>query len=69
VSRDEEAERVLRSLAARAYVVETVIEQTRTGRLAAARLRHRAYPEVYIDLLFPSSGIEPELVDAAERMQ
>ncbi len=68
VANDEEAERLLYAMAGRGYVVDTVIEQTRTNRLATARLRHRADPEVFLDLLFASSGIEAELVESAERV-
>jgi Nucleotidyl transferase AbiEii toxin, Type IV TA system len=66
VTGDEAAERLLHALAGSGYVVVTVIEQTGTGRLATARLRHAKNPEVFLDLLFASSGIEPELVESAE---
>ncbi len=65
VDRDEEAERVIRELAARGYEIVTIIEQTRTKRLATARLRRSEERSVLIDLLFASSGIEPELAAAA----
>ena len=66
VARDEEAERLIHGLTAKGYRVDTIIEQTRTGRLATARLQHRAAPRVYVDLLFASSGIEQELARAAQ---
>jgi len=66
VVHDEEAERLVHDLSTRGYRVEKVIEQTRTARLATARLRHEATREIFIDLLFASSGIEPELVAGAE---
>lgn len=68
VDGDEEAERLLHAMTSRGYSIDTVIEHTKTGRLATARLRHRQDPEVFVDLLFASSGIEAELVDAAERV-
>ncbi len=68
VSDDAQAERVLHGLSRRGYRIDTVVEQTRTKRLSTARLRHPADPEIFVDLLFASSGIEPELVDAAERL-
>lgn len=68
VERDDDAEHLLHALASGGYAIVTVIEQTRTGRLATARLRHHGDPEVYVDLLFASSGIEPEVVEAAERV-
>lgn len=65
---DEEAERLIRALSARGYEIVTIIEQTRTNRLATARLRHAGERSVLIDLLFASSGIEPELAAAAVRI-
>lgn len=62
---DEEAERVIRELATRGYEIVTIIEQTKTNRLATARLRRAEERSVLIDLLFASSGIEPELAAAA----
>ena len=62
------AEQLLFALSRERYTVETLIEQSRASRLATARLRHRATPEVFVDLLFASSGIEPELVASAERL-
>jgi hypothetical protein len=49
-------------------VVDTLVEQTKTKRLATARLRHGQDPEVFVDLLFASSGIEREVVEKAERI-
>jgi hypothetical protein len=46
----------------------TIIEQTRTSRLATARLRHAEDRSVFIDLLFASSGIERELAAAAVKI-
>lgn len=68
VAGDEEAERLLHRMTSNGYTVEVVVEQTRTTRLATARLRHRKDPGIFIDLLFASSGIESELVAAAERI-
>lgn len=68
VARDDEAERLVHALAIRGYEVITIIEQTKTNRLATARLRHREDPSVFIDLLFASSGIELELAKEAVRI-
>ncbi|CAN5891293.1 nucleotidyl transferase AbiEii/AbiGii toxin family protein [soil metagenome] len=68
VANDEEAERLLFAMTRRGYSVVTVIEQTRTGRLSTARLRHPRDPEVFVDLLFASSGIEKEVVEGSERL-
>lgn len=43
------------------------VEQDETGRLATVRLgSHLSGGDVVVDLLFASSGIEPEVVQAAE---
>jgi hypothetical protein len=65
---DQEAERLVYELSARSYEVVTIIEQTKTNRLATARLRRVEDRSVLIDLLFASSGIEPELAAAAVRI-
>jgi hypothetical protein len=59
VANDQEAESLLNALSRRGYSVDTVIEQTRTGRLATARLRHPVDPDVFIDLLFASRPSPP----------
>lgn len=47
----------------------TAIEQTGTGRLATVRLSPpREKADVLVDLLFASSGIEPEIVAEATSM-
>jgi hypothetical protein len=44
-----------------------VVVQEATGRLATARLRGLD-PSTIVDLLFASSGVEPEIVGAAEEL-
>ncbi len=66
---DEQAERLVHGLSARRYEIVTIIEQARTKRLATARLRRAEDRSVFIDLLFASSGIEPELAAAAVRIE
>lgn len=68
VERDDEAERLVYGLLARGYEVVTVIEQTKTKRLATARLRRADDRAVFVDLLFASSGIECELAATAVRI-
>ena len=63
---DKDAELTVNALLARGYGVEAVVEQTALGRLATARLRSRVTGGVIVDLLFASSGIEPEITAAAE---
>lgn len=65
VDRDSEAEELVHALSRRGYEVVTIIEQTKTKRLATARLRATDARAVFIDLLFASSGIEGELAAAA----
>lgn len=68
VARDSEAEHLLFALTSRGYSVITVLEQTRTGRLSTARLRHARAPDIFVDLLFASSGIEAEVATGSERI-
>lgn len=67
---DAEAEALIHKLQARGYGIGTVIEQDATGRLATVRLTGRdpSYAPV-VDLLFASSGIEPEIALAAEPLE
>jgi hypothetical protein len=68
VAGDRDAETLVRDLQARGWRVVAAIEQDATGRLATVRLA-RADEEVggaVVDLLFASSGIEPEVVAAAD---
>lgn len=71
VEDDEGAQHLLRSLLARGYAIDAVVEQERVGRLATARLvpPGEAPDGVILDLLFASSGIEPEIVADAESVE
>lgn len=51
------------------YRVGASIEQQRTKRLATIRLTHSALSDVFVDLLFASSGIERELVERAQSLK
>ncbi len=66
VGSDADAELTVNELLARGYGVEAVVEQLALGRLATVRLRSRIPGGVLVDLLFASSGIEPEVAAAAE---
>jgi predicted nucleotidyltransferase len=68
VSDDPDAETVIRSLLARGYTVMAVVEQEAAGRMAAVRLSPPGDAATVTDLLFASSGIEPEIVESAERL-
>ena len=68
VKSDADAEALLGRLFAKGYLLISSVEQEATGRLATARLR-LGESGIVIDLLFASSGIEPELVSAAEEIE
>lgn len=66
VADDAEAERIVSDLAAAGYFVDAVVEQKKTGRLATVRLLGNGGDGLtHVDLLFASSGIEHEIVDAS----
>lgn len=63
VDDDADAEQLAFQLAARGYTVVSTVEQRHTKRLAT--IRTEAPSGTIVDLLFASSGIEPEIVDQA----
>lgn len=71
VTDDREAERVVLEMRQRGYQIATVLDQETTGRLATVRLLAPEQPAegVLVDLLFASSGLEPEIVATAERLE
>lgn len=68
VADDQAAEAVVREMVSRGYSIRASIEQETTGRLATIRLGSPSSDDddVIVDLLFASSGIEPEIAAAAE---
>ncbi len=71
VADDRDAEALVRSLQGGGWRVVAAIEQEAAGRLATVRLA-RAGEDVagaVVDLLFASSGIEPEIVAAADTIE
>ena len=66
VGSDTEAEDLVRRFGQAGYGIKAVVEQEAQDRLATARLLPPGEPEegLVLDLLFASSGIEPELVAA-----
>lgn len=67
VASDADAEELIAKLRSRSYEIDSIIEHNATGRLATVRLAdHPRGQRILIDLLFASSGIEPEIVAAAE---
>jgi hypothetical protein len=71
VSGDEEAEHIAFSLKSRGYREQAVLEQKEVARLATVRLLASGGEggEVGVDLLFASSGVEAEIVAAAEVLE
>lgn len=71
VQDDRESEALIRALTGRGYSPFAVVEQEVTGRLATARLipPGSSIDRAVVDLLFASSGVEPELVADAERIE
>lgn len=67
---DQAAERLVFSLRSRGYTVVATVEHAATGRLATARLAPPGEREggILVDLVFASSGVEDEIVAAAETM-
>jgi predicted nucleotidyltransferase len=69
IADDADAEVVVRQFTAQGYSVFSVVEQDATKRLATARLTRQpssGEASVIVDLLFASSGIEPEVAQQAE---
>lgn len=68
---DAAAEAMIWSLTRAGYAVAGAVEQTDTRRLATVRLHPPSSDAsgVIVDLLFASSGIEPELVGRATRLE
>lgn len=71
VTGDADAEALVRGLMMSGYGVVEMIEQEATGRFATARLVTPGNDpaSVVVDLLFASSGIEPEIVAQATALE
>lgn len=68
VSDDRQAEEVAHGLVRRGYRIETTIENAAHDRMATLRM---VFPgdRLLVDVLFASSGIEPEIAAAAETVE
>jgi hypothetical protein len=66
---DDDAGRLIHSLVSCGYRLVASPKEDTTGRLATARLVSAVDAEIVVDLLFASSGIEPEIVAAAEWLE
>lgn len=69
VDNDEEAQALARDLRATGFRATGQLEQETTGRLATVRLSEAALGAPVVDLLFASTGIEREIVNAAEELE
>lgn len=71
VEDDRAAEALVHELRGEGYVVRAVVEQEERRRLATVRLLPPGVPEqgAVVDLLFASSGVEPEIVGLADRLE
>jgi len=69
VTDDAEAEELIRTLQKAGYQADAFTEHESRGRLATVRLTQSAHPEILVDLLFASSGIEEEVVREAEEIE
>lgn len=70
VATDVEAEALIHRLQASGYGVDALVEQEAVGRLATVRLTRSSTGQTpVIDLLFASSGIEPEVVAEADPIE
>lgn len=63
---DAEAEALVADLRRDGYEVAAVVEHEIGERLATVRLTHPEWPGTLTDLLFASSGIEPEVAASAD---
>ena len=70
VDSDAAAQSLVHRLRVRGYGIEAIMEQEAIGRLATVRLTRSPVPHApVVDLLFASSGIEPELVAGADPIE
>lgn len=71
VADDAQAEAIVRGLAPDGYRPVTAVEQDAVGRLATVRLSPPGNREsgLVVDLLFASSGIEPDIVAAGTPLE
>ena len=70
VQDDRDAEDFLNDWMARGFVLNTVIEHDVSDRLATVRThRSKTASDIVVDLLFASSGIEPEIAAQARQIE
>lgn len=69
VADDSEAEAIVQSLTVSGYRIGLVLESEAEGRLSTVRMISEGEREVFIDMLFASSGIEQEVVNTADPIE
>jgi hypothetical protein len=69
VDDDAEAESIVRTLIGLGYRAERLLESDVSGRLATVRMISTGEREVFVDLLFASSGIEREVVESSSTIE
>ena len=69
VADDAEAESIVRTLIGSGYRAELLLESEESGRLATVRMISAGEREVFIDLLFASTGIEREVVENSDPIE
>lgn len=69
VNDDAEAENIVRTLIGLGYQAEVILESELSGRLATVRMISVGEREVFVDLLFASTGIEREVVEGADLIE
>ena len=66
---DPEAEKLVNFLLRSGYELKAALERTGLSRLSTVRLFRSEEPRILVDLLFSSSGIEPEVVLGATPLE
>jgi predicted nucleotidyltransferase len=69
VNDDSEAESIVKTLIGLGYRAELLLESDVSGRLATVRMISAGEREVFVDLLFASTGIEREVVEGASAIE
>lgn len=69
VNDDAEAESIVRSLISLGYRAQVLLESDESGRLATVRMISVGEREVFVDLLFASTGIEREVVEGSSKIE
>jgi hypothetical protein len=69
VKDDSESEKITFDFQQSGMSILATIEQEATNRLATVRFNVDASSEIITDLMFSSSGIEPEVVEAAKTVR